>query len=145
MCLPGAKVPRSPTFSRPWRRAGYSVYCSRVYIGPDGVIGSVHRKLMPTYEERLTWSPGDGHGLRVHGLEAFTVGGLNCFENWMPLSRAALYAQGEDSRTCPSTCSSLGASNGTSGRATSDRATPCLPKVNCAEPMAWLAPPCAKP
>jgi nitrilase len=81
---------------RPLDRGGYSVYCSRVYIGPDGVIGSVHRKLMPTYEERLTWSPGDGHGLRVHGLEAFTVGGLNCFENWMPLSRAALYAQGED-------------------------------------------------
>jgi nitrilase len=81
---------------RPLDRGGYSVYCSRVYIGPDGVIGSVHRKLMPTYEERLTWSPGDGHGLRVHGLKAFTVGGLNCFENWMPLSRAALYAQGED-------------------------------------------------
>ncbi|WP_394790487.1 carbon-nitrogen hydrolase family protein [Rhodoferax sp.] len=81
---------------RPQDRGGYSVYCSRVYIGPDGRIGSVHRKLMPTYEERLTWSPGDGHGLCVHGLDGFTVGGLNCFENWMPLSRAALYAQGED-------------------------------------------------
>lgn len=81
---------------RPQDRGGYSVYCSRVYIGPDGVIGSVHRKLMPTYEERLCWSPGDGHGLRVHALDAFTVGGLNCYENWMPLSRAALYAQGED-------------------------------------------------
>jgi nitrilase len=81
---------------RPMDRGGYSVYCSRVFIGPDGAIGSVHRKLMPTYEERLTWSPGDGHGLRVHALDAFTVGGLNCFENWMPLSRAALYAQGED-------------------------------------------------
>ena len=51
---------------------------------------------MPTYEERLTWSPGDGHGLRVHRLGAFTVGGLNCWENWMPLARAALYGQGED-------------------------------------------------
>jgi nitrilase len=51
---------------------------------------------MPTYEERLTWSPGDGHGLRVHPLKAFTVGTLNCWENWMPLPRAALYAQGED-------------------------------------------------
>ena len=51
---------------------------------------------MPTYEERLTWSPGDGHGLRVHRLGAFTVGGLNCWENWMPLPRAALYGQGED-------------------------------------------------
>ncbi|MEM9672573.1 MAG: carbon-nitrogen hydrolase family protein [Bacteroidota bacterium] len=77
-------------------RGGHSVYCSLVYINPAGEIGSVHRKLMPTYEERLSWSPGDGHGLRVHPLGAFTVGGLNCWENWMPLPRASLYAQGED-------------------------------------------------
>lgn len=81
---------------RPKDRTGYSVYCSCVYIGTDGVIASVHRKLMPTYEERLTWAAGDGHGLRTHALDGFTVGGLNCWENWMPLSRAALYAQGED-------------------------------------------------
>lgn len=77
-------------------RGGHSLYCSYIYIDADGVIGSVHRKLQPTYEERLVWSPGDGHGLRTHKLGAFTVGGLNCWENWMPLSRAALYAQGED-------------------------------------------------
>lgn len=81
---------------RPRDRTGYSVYCSRVYINDDGSIGSVHRKLVPTYEERLTWAPGDGHGLRTHALDSFTVGSLNCWENWMPLSRAALYAQGED-------------------------------------------------
>ncbi len=81
---------------RPKDRTAYSVYCSCVYIAADGVIGSVHRKLMPTYEERLTWAAGDGHGLRTHALDGFTVGGLNCWENWMPLSRAALYAQGED-------------------------------------------------
>ncbi|MEL7449589.1 MAG: carbon-nitrogen hydrolase family protein [Pseudomonadota bacterium] len=81
---------------RPRDRGGKSVYASCVYIDAAGEIGSVHRKLMPTYEERLTWSPGDGHGLRVHGLGAFTVGALNCWENWMPLPRAALYAQGED-------------------------------------------------
>ncbi len=77
-------------------RGGKSLYCSMVYIDQSGVIGSVHRKLMPTYEERLTWSPGDGNGLRVHRLGAFTVGGLNCWENWMPLPRTSLYAQGED-------------------------------------------------
>ena len=77
-------------------RGGHSLYCSMVYIDKDGEIGSVHRKLMPTYEERLVWSPGDGHGLRTHPLGAFTVGGLNCWENWLPLPRAALYAQGED-------------------------------------------------
>ena len=77
-------------------RGGHSLYASLVYIDANGIIQSVHRKLMPTYEERLTWSPGDGHGLRTHKLGAFTVGGLNCWENWMPLPRASLYAQGED-------------------------------------------------
>jgi len=77
-------------------RGGHSLYCSLVYIDWQGQIGSVHRKLMPTYEERLTWAAGDGHGLRTHRVGAFTVGGLNCWENWMPLPRAALYAQGED-------------------------------------------------
>jgi nitrilase len=81
---------------RPSDRGGHSLYASLVYIDSNGVIQSVHRKLMPTYEERLTWSPGDGHGLRVHKLGAFTVGGLNCWENWMPLPRVALYSQGED-------------------------------------------------
>ncbi len=81
---------------RPPDRGGHSLYASLVYVAPDGVIQSVHRKLMPTYEERLTWAPGDGHGLRVHRLGPFTVGGLNCWENWMPLARAALYGQGED-------------------------------------------------
>jgi nitrilase len=81
---------------RPAGRGGHSVYCSLVYIDAQGEIGSVHRKLMPTYEERLAWAIGDGHGLRVHRLGAFTLGGLNCWENWMPLARAALYAQGED-------------------------------------------------
>ncbi len=77
-------------------RGGHSLYASLVYIDPQGVIQSIHRKLMPTYEERLTWAQGDGHGLRTHRLGAFTLGGLNCWENWMPLARAALYAQGED-------------------------------------------------
>jgi nitrilase len=67
-----------------------------VYIDSNGAIQSIHRKLMPTYEERLAWSIGDGHGLQVHRLGPFTVGGLNCWENWMPLARAALYGQGED-------------------------------------------------
>jgi nitrilase len=81
---------------RPKDRGGHSLYCSLVYISPAGVIESVHRKLQPTYDERLTWSPGDGNGLRVHSLKSFTVGGLNCWENWMPLPRAALYGMGED-------------------------------------------------
>jgi nitrilase len=84
------------TIERAKNRGGHSLYCSLVYIDKAGEIKSVHRKLQPTYEERLTWSPGDGHGLRVHALGPFCVGGLNCWENWMPLSRTALYAQGEN-------------------------------------------------
>ena len=81
---------------RPKDRSGHSLYCSLVYINQLGEIKSVHRKLMPTYEERLSWSTGDGHGLVTHSLGEFTLGGLNCWENWMPLARTALYAQGED-------------------------------------------------
>lgn len=84
------------TIERPADRGGHSLYCSRVYVEPDGTIASVHRKLMPTHEERLTWAIGDGAGLVVHRLGPFAVGTLNCWENWMPLARAALYAEGED-------------------------------------------------
>ncbi len=81
---------------RPQDRGGHSLYASLVYINQNGEIQSVHRKLQPTYDERLTWAPGDGNGLQVHPLKQFTVGGLNCWENWMPLPRAALYGQGEN-------------------------------------------------
>ncbi|MDO8968307.1 carbon-nitrogen hydrolase family protein [Algoriphagus sp.] len=81
---------------RPIDRGGHSLFCSLVYINQQGEICSVHRKLQPTYDERLTWSPGDGHGLQVHPLKEFTVGGLNCWENWMPLARTALYGLGEN-------------------------------------------------
>jgi nitrilase len=77
-------------------RGAHSLYCSLVFIDPEGQIASIHRKLMPTYEERLVWAAGDGHGLRTHSVGSFEVGGLSCWENWMPLARAALYAQGED-------------------------------------------------
>jgi nitrilase len=77
-------------------RGNYSLYASLVYIDPMGEIRSVHRKLMPTYDERLVWSIGDGNGLVTHELGEFRLGGLNCWENWMPLARASLYGQGEN-------------------------------------------------
>ena len=77
-------------------RGGHSLYCSMIYVDQAGNIGSVHRKLMPTHEERMVWAIGDGNGLRTHSLGPFSVGGLNCWENWLPLARASLYAQGED-------------------------------------------------
>ncbi|MEM7509327.1 MAG: carbon-nitrogen hydrolase family protein [Bacteroidota bacterium] len=84
------------TIERGKNRGNHSVYCSLVYIDQQGEIQSVHRKLMPTYEERLVWAQGDGKGLVVHPLKDFTVGGLNCWENWLPMPRASLYAQGEN-------------------------------------------------
>jgi nitrilase len=74
-----------------------TVFATLVAIDPAVGIVSAHRKLRPTYEERLVWGPGDGNGLRVHTLPSgWRVGGLNCWENWMPLARTALYAGGED-------------------------------------------------
>lgn len=84
------------TVERAFDRGGHSLYCTLVYVGNDGIIKHTHRKLIPTYDERLVWSIGDGHGLQVQKLKNFTAGALNCYENWMPLSRAALYGQGED-------------------------------------------------
>ncbi len=78
------------------KERGQSLFCTLTYINENGDIKSTHRKLQPTYEERLVWSQGDGNGLRVHPLGDFTVGGLNCWENWMPLSRTALYGMGEN-------------------------------------------------
>lgn len=74
-----------------------TVFATLVAIDPERGIVSAHRKLMPTYEERLVWGIGDGHGLRVHELgNGSRVGGLNCWENWMPQARHAMYAGGED-------------------------------------------------
>jgi nitrilase len=73
-----------------------SAYCSLVAIDPvDGIV-SVHRKLKPTFGERLVWADGDGAGLVVHDHRGVRVSGLNCWENWMPLARTAKYAQGAE-------------------------------------------------
>ena len=74
--------------------SGGTVFATYVAFDPADGIVSAHRKLMPTYEERLAWGIGDGHGLRTHEVRDFVVSGLNCWENWMPAVRHALYAQG---------------------------------------------------
>ena len=76
-------------------KQGGSVYCTLLTIGSNGEILGRHRKLKPTYEERLVWADGDGLGLRVYQTSAGPVGGLNCWENWLPLARAALHRKGE--------------------------------------------------
>ena len=77
-------------------RGGHSLYCAAAHVSASGELAPLHRKLVPTYEERLVWGHGDGAGLRVHGCGPFRLGVLNCWENWMPLARAALQHQGED-------------------------------------------------
>lgn len=76
--------------------ASGTVFATLLAIDPARGVVSAHRKLRPTHEERLVWGPGDGHGLRVHDVDGVRVGGLNCWENWMPQARHAMYAGGED-------------------------------------------------
>lgn len=73
-----------------------SIFCSLVAIDPEHGIVGIHRKLKPTFGERLVWADGDGAGLSVHRFRGVGLSGLNCWENWMPLARAALYAGGAE-------------------------------------------------
>lgn len=76
--------------------SGGTIFATLVAIDPERGVVSAHRKTMPTYEERMVWGIGDGHGLRVHDLAGVRIGGLNCWENWVPVARHSLYAQGID-------------------------------------------------
>jgi nitrilase len=71
-----------------------TLYNTLVTIGPDGSILNSHRKLVPTNPERMVWGQGDARGLRVVDTEIGRLGGLICWENYMPLARYALYAEG---------------------------------------------------
>ncbi|PMD30404.1 carbon-nitrogen hydrolase [Hyaloscypha variabilis F] len=72
-----------------------TMFNSNIIIGSDGEILVHHRKLMPTFFEKLTWAPGDGFGLRVANTKFGKIGALICGENTNPLARYALMAQGE--------------------------------------------------
>ena len=74
---------------------GGTLYCSQLFFGPDGSLLGVHRKLMPTYDERMIWGQGDGSGLIVLDTELGKLGGLLCWEHWMPLTRQAMHLQTE--------------------------------------------------
>ena len=73
-----------------------TLYNSLLTLGPDGSLLNHHRKLVPTYTERMVWGPGDTAGLRAIDTAAGRVGGLVCWEHWMPLARQALHDSGED-------------------------------------------------
>jgi nitrilase len=71
-----------------------TIYNALLYHSPAGELALHHRKLMPTNHERLVWGLGDGRGLEVVDTGAARVGGLICWENYMPLARAAIYESG---------------------------------------------------
>jgi nitrilase len=71
-----------------------TVYNALLYHAPDGSLALEHRKLVPTNHERLVWGQGDGGGLRALETPLGRIGGLVCWENYMPLARFALYESG---------------------------------------------------
>lgn len=75
------------------RFSGTTLFNTLVIIGPDGTLLNRHRKLMPTNPERMLWGMGDASGLKVVDTPAGRLGGLICWESYMPLARYALYAQ----------------------------------------------------
>ena len=75
-------------------RDGTTLYCTAVYISERGELVAKHRKLMPTASERLIWGQGDGSTLPVVETSAGKIGGGICWENYMPLFRATMYAKG---------------------------------------------------
>jgi len=75
-------------------RDGGTLYCTVLFFGPDGGLAGKHRKLMPTAMERLIWGYGDGSTLPVIETGFGRVGAVICWENYMPLLRAAMFAKG---------------------------------------------------
>lgn len=78
-----------------------TLYCTLLIFGPDGSLLHKHRKLKPTAAERFLWGEGDGTSLRVLDTAVGRVGGLVCWENYMPLARMALYQQGVEIYLAP--------------------------------------------
>lgn len=74
--------------------SGGTLYCTVLFFGSDGTLLGKHRKLKPTAAERIVWGEGDGSTLPVFDTPYGKIGALICWENYMPLARAAMYAQG---------------------------------------------------
>jgi len=78
-----------------------TLYCTLLYFGPNGQLLGKHRKLKPTGSERMIWGEGDGSTLTVVNTEYGKIGGLICWENYMPLARVAMYSKGVDIYLAP--------------------------------------------
>ena len=86
---------------RDMERSTGTVYCTLLYFGPDGRLLGKHQKLKPTAGERLIWGEGDGSTLTVIQTEIGRIGGLICWENYMPLARMAIYNKGVELYLAP--------------------------------------------
>ena len=82
-------------------RAGGTLYCTVLFFGPDGRYLAKHRKLMPTGSERLIWGFGDGSTMPVIETPLGRMGAVICWENYMPLMRAAMYGKGVEIYCAP--------------------------------------------
>jgi nitrilase len=78
-----------------------TLYCTLLYFGPDGRLLGKHRKIMPTGAERLIWGAGDGSTLTAIKTEIGVIGGLICWENYMPLARVSMYGKGVEIYLAP--------------------------------------------
>jgi len=83
------------------RRGPGTLYCTLLYFGPTGRLLGMHQKLKPTAGERLIWGEGDGSTLTVLDTELGRIGGLICWENYMPLARMAMYSKGVEIYLAP--------------------------------------------
>jgi nitrilase len=81
--------------------AGGTLFCTLLFFGPDGTLLGKHRKLKPTAAERVIWGEGDGSTLTVLDTPLGKLGGLICWENYMPLARMAMYAKGVEIYVAP--------------------------------------------
>ena len=81
--------------------SGGTLYCTMLYYGPDGQILGKHRKLKPTASARLIWGEGDGSTLTALSTPLGTIGGLICWENYMPLARMSMYGKGVEIYLAP--------------------------------------------
>ena len=86
---------------RDTERSTGTLYCTLLYFGPDGRLLGKHQKLKPTAGERLIWGEGDGSTLTVIQTNSARIGGLICWENYMPLARMAMYHKGVEIYLAP--------------------------------------------
>ena len=82
-------------------RSPGTLFCTLLYFAPDGTLAGIHRKLKPTAAERLVWGEGDGSTMPVLDTPFAKVGGLICWENYMPLARMAMYGKGVEIYLAP--------------------------------------------